>query len=228
MPGRLAGLVAVVTGACQGIGRGIADALATEGADVAIIDIAAEASAAEPVAAIRDRGRRCLFVMADVADERQVGAAGRRILEEFGHVDVLVNNASVFSASPVAVMDVAEWDPVVAVNLRGTFLCTRAFLPHMLERGSGRIINVASQLGQIGRAEGAHYSVSKGGVIAFTKALAREVARSGVRVNAVAPGPILTDGLAQVDEAWKAEKLGTLTRDRRRAPSPDTGFRPRS
>jgi 3-oxoacyl-[acyl-carrier protein] reductase len=114
------------------------------------------------------------------------------VQEAFGRIDVLVNNAGILSRSPLERMPVEEWDRVLGVNLRGTFLCCRAVLPRMLGRGDGRIINVASQIGQAGEAGLAHYSASKGGIIAFTKALAREVATRGVLVNAIAPGPIST------------------------------------
>src|SRR5215203_5514013 len=112
------------------------------------------------------------------------------VIETFGRIDVLVNNAGVLSISPLEQMPVEEWDRVLAINLRGTFLCCRFALPHMLRHGEGKIVNVASQLGQVGAPGLAHYSASKGGIIAFTKALAREVAARGVLVNAVAPGPI--------------------------------------
>ena len=107
-------------------------------------------------------------------------------------------------------MESAEWDRVISVNLRGTFLCTREFLPRMLERQWGRIINIASQLGQIGGVEVAHYAASKGGVIAFTKSVAREVAARGVLVNAIAPGPINTPLLARDTPEWRANKLAEL------------------
>lgn len=104
----------------------------------------------------------------------------------------------------------AEFDRVLSVNLRGVFLCTRFVLPRMLDRGSGSVINVASQLGQIGGTEMVHYSASKAGVIGLTKALAREVSTNGIRVNAIAPGPILTDMMAEETEEWAAQKLSEL------------------
>jgi 3-oxoacyl-[acyl-carrier protein] reductase len=107
-------------------------------------------------------------------------------------------------------MPIEDWDRVLNVNLRGTFLCTRYVLPHLLEQGGGRVINIASQLGYLGGREVAHYSASKGGVIAFTKALAREVSTRNVLVNAIAPGPIVTDLLRSETEEWKAAKLAEL------------------
>src|SRR5262249_7462174 len=147
--------------------------------------------------AIAASGRRSLFVQADVSDEAQVRAMVDRAYEEFGRVDVLVNNAGVVGQVFFDELSVEEWDRVVGVNLRGVFLCTRFVLPRMLERGSGNVINIASQLGQIGGVEMAHYSASKAGVIGFTNALAREVSTKGIRVNAIAPGPIMTDLLAE-------------------------------
>ena len=208
--GRLAGRVALVTGAASGIGAGIAVAFARQGADVAVVDIADEAAAQPVLEAVGAEARSALFVQADVADTASVQAMADRVLEHFGRVDVLVNNAGIFTQSLLEDMPVEDWDRVLAVNLRGTFLCSRAFLGQMLERGTGRIINIASQLGQIGGAEVAHYSASKAGVIGLTKALAREVAARGVLVNAIAPGPISTPLLDSETESWRSAKLAEL------------------
>ncbi len=208
--GKLQGKTAIVTGAAHGIGRGIAEAFASEGADVALADIAAPGQAQAVLEAIRHAGRSALYVRTDVAEEQQVRAMVDAVLETFGHIDILVNNAGIFTQGLVEDLPVADWDRVLNVNLRGTFLCAHYVLPHMLKQGSGRIINIASQLGYIGGTEVAHYSASKGGVIAFTKALAREVATRNVLVNGIAPGPILTDLLASETEDWKAAKLAEL------------------
>jgi len=207
---RLIGRTAIVTGGARGIGRGIAEAFAREGGDVAVADVATNEQAAPVMEAIRHAGRNALYVRTDVADEQQVRAMVEAVHGAFGHIDILVNNAGIFTQGLVEHLPVEDWDRVLAVNLRGTFLCTRFVLPHMLEQGWGRIINIASQLGYIGGREVAHYSASKGGVIAFTKALAREVATRNVLVNAIAPGPILTDLLASETEEWKASKLAEL------------------
>ena len=207
---RLSGRTAVVTGAASGIGAGIAVAFAREGADVAVVDLADEAAALPVLAAIRQCGRRALFVRADVSDEPAVRVMADTVLAEFGRVDVLVNNAGIFTQHLVEDMPVQDWDRVLSVNLRGTFLCTRVLLGQMLERGSGRIINIASQLGQIGGAEVAHYAASKAAVIGFTKSLAREVSSRGVLVNAIAPGPIRTPLLDGETEAWRRAKLAEL------------------
>lgn len=208
--GKLTGKTAIVTGAAHGIGRGIAEAFAHEGADVAIADVAPDDEATPVLEAIRQAGRKALFVRTDVANEQQVQAMVETVHNTFGHIDILVNNAGIFTQALVENLSVADWDRVLGVNLRGTFLCTHFVLPHMLNQGGGRIINIASQLGYIGGTEVAHYSASKGGVIAFTKALAREVATRNILVNAIAPGPILTDLLASETEEWKAAKLAEL------------------
>ena len=190
--GRLEDKVTVVTGGAQGIGRGIVEAFAAEGADVAVADVLPEGETAPLLAGVERLGRRGLYVRTDVSREGEVRGMVGEVIETLGRIDVLANNAGVLSHSPLEQMPVKEWDRVLGINLRGTFLCCRFALPHMLGRGEGRIVNVASQLGQTGAPELAHYSASKGGVIAFTKALAREVAARGVLVNAVAPGPIST------------------------------------
>ncbi len=207
---RLDARVAVVTGAASGIGAGIATAFAREGADIVVADLAPEADAAEVLAGIRDTGRQVLYVRTDVSDEASVRAMADQALAMFGRVDILVNNAGIFTESLLADMPVADWDRVVNTNLRGTFLCTRALIGQMLERGDGRIINIASQLGQIGGGAVAHYSASKAGVIGLTKALAREVSHRGVLVNAIAPGPIQTPLLDSETEQWRSAKLAEL------------------
>jgi 3-oxoacyl-[acyl-carrier protein] reductase len=207
---RLAGRVALVTGAASGIGAGIAVGFAREGADVALVDLVPESAAAPVLEAVRAAGGQASYAQGDVADEASVQAFTSAALAVHGRVDVLVNNAGTFTQALLEDMSVEEWDRVVGVNLRGTFLVTRALLGPMLERGSGRVINIASQLGQIGGTEVAHYSASKAGVIGLTKALAREVARRGVLVNAIAPGPIITPLLDGETEQWRAAKLAEL------------------
>ncbi|MEP6811980.1 MAG: glucose 1-dehydrogenase [Actinomycetota bacterium] len=202
--------VAIVTGGARGIGGAIAAAFAAEGADVVIADRLGEDVAAPVVRQIEAAGRKALFVSTDVSDEEQVRAMVDRAYDTFGDVDILVNNAGTFSQHFFHELPVAEFDRVLSINLRGVFLCARFVLPRMLERGSGNVINVASQLGQIGGTEMVHYSASKAGVIGLTKALAREVSTKGIRVNAIAPGPILTDMMAEETEEWAAQKLSEL------------------
>jgi 3-oxoacyl-[acyl-carrier protein] reductase len=207
---KLEGRIAVVTGAASGIGKGIAIAFAREGADIVVADKVDESRAAEVIHGIREHGREALFVHADVAAEASVDNMAALSLAHFGRVDILVNNAGIFTESLLENMSVDAWDRVVNTNLRGTFLCTRALINQMLERGDGRIINIASQLGQVGGQSVSHYAASKAGIIGLTKSLAREVSRRGVLVNAIAPGPIETPLLDSETEEWRSGKLAEL------------------
>jgi 3-oxoacyl-[acyl-carrier protein] reductase len=202
--------VAIITGGARGIGGAIATAFAAEGADVVIADRLGEDVAAPVIESVAASGRRAVHVMTDVSDEASVRNMVDRAYGEFGEIDILVNDAGVFGQYFFHELTVEEWDRVIGVNLRGVFLCTRMVLPRMLDRGRGKVINVASQLGQIGGVEMVHYSASKAGVIGFTKALAREVSTKGIHVNAIAPGPILTDMMAEETEEWAARKLAEL------------------
>jgi len=207
---RLGNRIALVTGASSGIGKGIAIAFAREGANIVVADKSGEKQAADVLAGIREQGRDSLFVQTDVSDERSVKQMAEAAIAKFGRVDILVNNAGIFTESLIENLSIEDWDRVVNTNLRGTFLCTRALIGQMLERRDGRIINIASQLGQIGGTSVGHYVASKSGVIGFTKSLAREVATRGVLVNAIAPGPIETPLLESETEAWRSAKLAEL------------------
>jgi 3-oxoacyl-[acyl-carrier protein] reductase len=207
---RLRDKVAIVTGGARGIGGAIAVAFAGEGADVVLADRLGEDVARPVLDKVAEAGRRALLIGTDVSDEASVRAMVDRAYDEFGEVDVLVNNAGTFGQFFFQDLAVEEWDRVIGVNLRGVFLCTRMVLPRLLDRGRGKVINVASQLGQIGGTEMVHYSASKAGVIGFTKALAREVSTKGIHVNAIAPGPILTDMMAEETDEWAAQKLSEL------------------
>lgn len=189
---RLAGKTAIITGGNTGIGRAVALGFAEEGADVAVAYIAREPEAETLVQAIQKKGQRALAVRTDVTVEADVRAMVALVRERFGRIDILVNNAGIQKAQPITEMLAEDFDRMIAVHLRGTFLCCRHVVPHMIERGAGRIINVASQLAYIGRPRYTAYSAAKGGVLAFTRALAQELAPSGILVNAVAPGLIDT------------------------------------
>jgi NAD(P)-dependent dehydrogenase (short-subunit alcohol dehydrogenase family) len=207
---KLKGRIALVTGAASGLGKGIAIAFAREGANVVVADIVEEAHAAEVLAGIRVHGGAALFVQTDVSNENSVRSMADAALARFGRVDILVNNAGIFTESLIENMPIDDWDRVVNTNLRGTFLCTRALIGQMLDRGDGRIINIASQLGQIGGKSVGHYAASKAAVIGLTKSLAREVALRGVLVNAIAPGPIQTPMLDGETAEWRNGKLAEL------------------
>ncbi|MFZ0168703.1 MAG: 3-oxoacyl-ACP reductase family protein [Candidatus Dormiibacterota bacterium] len=208
--GRLEGKTAIVTGGAKGIGRAIVEAYVAEGARVASVDVQYPAASGGTPLAGDDQNSAALYLQVDVADPAQAANMADLVQKEFGRIDVLVNNAGVHGQVSVEDMAVDEWDRVMAVNLRGVFLCTRFVLTYMLRQGSGRIINIASNLGQIGGMEMAHYSAAKGGVIAFTKSLAREVCQRGVLVNAIAPGPIRTDVIELETPEWRARKLAEV------------------
>jgi NAD(P)-dependent dehydrogenase (short-subunit alcohol dehydrogenase family) len=208
--GKLEGKVSLVTGAASGIGQGIAIAFAKEGATVVVVDLVEESRARETMDAVAAFGGASCFIRADVSDETSVAAMAESALARFGRVDVLVNNAGVFSEALLENMTVAQWDHVLNTNLRSVFLCTRALLGQMLERGEGRIINIASQLAYLGGVSATHYTASKAGIIGFTKALAREVSDRGVLVNAIAPGAIETPLLESETEEWRSSKLAEL------------------
>ena len=184
--------VAVVTGGGQGIGRAIAIALARAGVDVAIL--ARSRAPLEQVAGeIAGLGRRSHAATCDVTVAPAVEAAMADVRRRLGPIDVLVNNAGTAESAPLSKLDEDQWDRMLAVNLKGTYLCTRAVIDEMVRRGSGRIINISSIAGRVGFAYTSAYCASKHGVLGFTRAVALEVARSGVTVNAICPGWVDTD-----------------------------------
>lgn len=199
----LYGQVAIVTGASRGIGRAIALALARAGAIVIVNYKQAETAAAEVVALCQQLGSRALAVQADVT---QPEAAERLVSEaaKLGPPRILVNNAGIAKTGLLVDTTLDEWRTLLDHNLTAPFLCTRAVLPHMIREHYGRIINISSIWGIAGGSCEVAYSASKGGLIAFTKALAKEVARSGITVNAVAPGAIETDMTANLSDETRA------------------------
>jgi len=189
---RLTGKVALVTGGNTGIGRAVALGFADEGADVAIAWIAREDDVTTLAEAVEKKGRRFVAVRTDVTQEADVRAMVRTVHERLGRIDVLVNNAGIQKAQPITETTVEDWDRMIAVHMRGAFLCCREVAPVMIAQRSGRIIVLTSQLAYIGRPRYTAYSAAKGGLLTFTRALAQELAPHGVLVNSIAPGLIDT------------------------------------
>ena len=206
----LKGKVALVTGGSRGIGRAIAVALAQEGADVAI-DYHHNKEAAEATCdLIRPTGSRIACYQADVANADQVDSMFAKLLDELGPVSILVNDAGITRDRSFVKMTRQQWDEVISVNLGGVFNVTHTVLPSMLELGWGRIINISSIVGQEGNFGQANYAATKGGVIAFTMTLARELAKKNITANAVAPGFIETDMTSGLPDPVK-QQVNALT-----------------
>jgi len=187
----LSGKIALVTGAAQGIGRDIALGLAKDGAEVAICDVNLEA-AQKTAGDIEATGRKSLALKANVASSADVTAMIDQVVEKFGRIDVLVNNAGITRDGLILRMKDEDWDLVLSINLKGAFLCTKSALKHMTKQRSGTIINIASIVGAMGNAGQANYVASKAGLIGLTKTIAREYSNRNVTANAVAPGFIDT------------------------------------
>jgi 2-hydroxycyclohexanecarboxyl-CoA dehydrogenase len=202
--------VAIITGSASGIGRATALRLAAEGAAVVIADVNLE-GAAGVAKSISEEGGRAIALQVDVTDAPGVRAITERTVATFGKVDILVSNAGWDRAGPFADTDEELWDRVIAINYRGHLATCHAVLPYMRERGGGRIVTVASDAGRVGSSGEVVYSGAKGAVIAFTKGLAREVARHGINVNCVAPGLVDTPLLAGIAEGHE-KLIGAIVR----------------
>ena len=204
----LAEKVALVTGGGRGIGAAIAARLAEDGADVAVCDVDAALAAGVAEQAAASFGRRAFAVWMDVAEEASVREGLAAVGERLGPVDVLVNNAGINRDRSIRKMSANEWDEVIQTNLNSVFHCTKAVMEPMISRGWGRIINIASIIGQTGAFGQANYAAAKAGVIAFTKSVAQELAKFGITVNAICPGFVDTDMMAtmppQAKEAVKS------------------------
>lgn len=206
---RLDGKVALITGGNTGIGRAVALGYVDEGADIAIAWIAREPEAHSLVREVEQRGRRALAVRCDVTVESDVRAMVQQVVERFGRIDVLVNNAGIQRPQAITEMTVDDWDRMIGVHMRGAFLCCREVAPHMIAQKSGRIIILTSQLAYIGRPRYTAYSAAKGGLLTFMRALAQELAPHGILVNSVSPGLIDT-GFDPLPEEVKRAHASSL------------------
>ena len=189
--------IAIITGAARGIGKAIAEKFSEEGASVALWDI--DLDSAEDVAdALDPSGKKALAMKADITNEGEIANALSEVLRKFSRIDILVNNAGISRHKPVEEMTLEIFEEVIKVNLTGAFICCRAVTPPMKKQGRGKIVNIASLGGRTGRpGVGVNYAASKAGVIGLTQTLARELGISGIYVNAIAPGPILTEQTRQ-------------------------------
>lgn len=201
--------IALVTGAGSGIGRAVADRMAKNGEHLVVNDLDAD-FAEEAAESIRKSGGEAVAAPGDVSTPEAVKQIVAVAREAYGPPEILVNNAGFLQQKRFVDLSVEDFDRMISVHLRGTFLCTQAVLPDMLSRGRGIIVNMASQLGQIGSIELCHYSSAKAGIIGLTKSLAREVSERGVRVNAVAPGPINTELVLGLSDEWRDAKAAEL------------------
>lgn len=188
--------IIIVTGAASGIGRGIATRLAADGATVVVADL----DRAKAEAAAADLGNGSIGLAVDVTDRAKVDAMTAAVIDRFGRIDTLVNNAGWDKVEPFMDSTPDTWDRVVQINLFGTLHCSQSALRYMLEAGSGQVISIGSDAGRVGSSGEAVYAAAKGGIIAFTKTLAREVARAGITANCVCPGPADTPLFASISE----------------------------
>ena len=201
--------VAIVTGGARGIGREIALTFVRAGADVALFDVNPE-QLAQTANELRALGRKAEGLVVDVTDGKQVDDGVAKVLDKLGRIDILVNNAGITKDGLLIRMDDAQWDRVLTINLRGTFLCTRAASKIFLKQRRGRIISIASVVGIFGNPGQANYAASKAGIIGFTKAVAKELGSRGVTCNAIAPGFIKTEMTDALPEQAKQRLMDAI------------------
>ncbi len=209
---------AVVTGGSRGIGRAVAEALAAEGATVAVIYAGNIKAAEDTVRTIEEAGGKAFAVQCDVADEDAVTDMVKMVHEKLGTIDVFVNNAGITRDGLLMRMKREDWDAVLSTNLTGVYNCTKAVTKIMMKQRNGSIINMTSVVGETGNAGQANYAAAKAGVIGFTKSVAKELASRNIRVNAVAPGCIDTDMTAVLSDAVKEEMIKSIPLGRTAAP----------
>ena len=205
----LEGKVVLITGGARGIGKEIAMVFAKEGANIAICDVNLE-EAEKTAKEIQDLGRESLAFKADVTDSNQVQAMVDKILDKLSKIDILINNAGITKDNLLLRMSEEEWDKVIAVNLKGTFICTKLVSKVMLKQRSGKIVNLASIIGIMGNAGQANYAASKAGIIGLTKSVAKELASRNICVNAIAPGFIRTDMTSKLPEEVQKKMLSVI------------------
>lgn len=205
---RLAGSVSVITGSAKGIGKGCALVFAREGSKVAIVDIDVRAGE-ETVREIADSGGEARLFRADISDSAQVQSMISEVVEAFGRIDVMFNNAGYHISKSVEATSEEEWDYIINTNLKSVFLCSKYALPH-LRKTKGCIINMSSMVGLIGQSNAGAYSASKGGIVAMTKGMALDFAQDGIRVNCICPGwvttPLVEDWFSQQQDPGKARE----------------------
>ena len=226
---RLKDRVVIITGSAQGIGKVYAKRCVEEGAKVVLTDLQETGPAAEELRALVNGGGEVLALQTDVSDEQQTDAMAEQTLARFGRIDVLINNAAVFAImkpTPFWEISAADWDKAMAVNVKGAFLCVKAVLPAMRQQGSGKIINISSATIFKGTPGMLHYVSSKGGVLALTRSMARELGPFNIAVNAIAPGFVLSEGMlgnAEQLEAMKEPVRATRSLQRDQMPEDLTG-----
>ena len=205
--------VAIITGGARGIGKEIALAFAREGADICICDVE-EKSLEEAVKELKSLGREAIGLRVDVTNLSQVEEMVQKVLDKFSKIDILINNAGITRDNLLLRMKEQEWDAVLNVNLKGTFNCTKTVSKVMVKQRSGRIVSIASIIGLIGNAGQSNYAASKGGIISFTKSVAKELASRNINVNAIAPGFIKTDMTAKLSQELQEKMLKMIPLNR--------------